>query len=350
MKTFSNSKGKIHLVKVIQLLPSLPTLSVHGAEENANESQSRSAVSDPLRPHGLYSLWNSPDQNTGVGSYSLLQGIIPTQGSNPGLLHCSRILYQLRHKGNPRILEWVAYPFSRGSSWPRNWTGVSCISGRFFVSWAIREMQNREQKDRVTMETKTYSWWTRSGTETSGDKLAGLQAYGSRDVTTGVIGSVSSSRVAQTVKNLPAMQETCVQFLGWEDPLEEGMATHSSILPWRIPMDRGTWWTTVHGITESDMTERLSFFLLQGRTEARFHTLLSLSKTYYFSPATLDYHSMGLRHRNATEERKHLTTRKRTKCPLAWWLGLKHPLPTPSRNPQLPLNLILDWGPLREKP
>ena len=116
MKTFSNSKGKIHLVKVIQLLPSLPTLSVHGAEENANESQSRSAVSDPLRPHGLYSLWNSPDQNTGVGSYSLLQGIIPTQGSNPGLLHCSRILYQLRHKGNPRILEWVAYPFSRGSS------------------------------------------------------------------------------------------------------------------------------------------------------------------------------------------------------------------------------------------
>ena len=57
------------------------------------------------------------------------------------------------------------------------------------------------------------------------------------------------------VKNLPAMQETQVQFLGWEDPLEEGMATRSSILAWRIPMDRGAWWATVHGVIESDMTE-----------------------------------------------------------------------------------------------
>ena len=51
---------------------------------------------------------------------------------------------------------------------------------------------------------------------------------------------------AQTVKNPPAMQETCVQSLGWEDPLEEG-GTHSSILAWGIPMDRETWWATVHG-------------------------------------------------------------------------------------------------------
>ena len=52
------------------------------------------------------------------------------------------------------------------------------------------------------------------------------------------------------VKNLPAMQETWetqVWFLGWEDPLEKGMATHSSVLAWRIPMDRGVWWATVHG-------------------------------------------------------------------------------------------------------
>ena len=53
-------------------------------------------------------------------SLSLLQGIIPTQGSNPGLLHCRQILYQLGHKGSPRILEWVAYPSSSGSSRPRN--------------------------------------------------------------------------------------------------------------------------------------------------------------------------------------------------------------------------------------
>ena len=65
-----------------------------------------------LRPRGLYSPWNSPGQNTGVGSLSLLQGIFPTQESNPGPPRCRRILYQLSHKGSPRTLEWVAYPFS----------------------------------------------------------------------------------------------------------------------------------------------------------------------------------------------------------------------------------------------
>ena len=63
--------------------------------------------------------------------------------------------------------------------------------------------------------------------------------------------------MAQTVKNLPAMQETCVRSLSWEDPLEEGMVTHSSILAWKILMDRGAWQATVHGIAESDMTEQL---------------------------------------------------------------------------------------------
>ena len=59
-----------------------------------------------------------------------------------------------------------------------------------------------------------------------------------------------ASLVAQLVKNLPAMQETWVQSLGWEDPLEEGMATHSSILAWRIPLT-GAWWATVHGVAKS---------------------------------------------------------------------------------------------------
>ena len=57
--------------------------------------------------------------------------------------------------------------------------------------------------------------------------------------------------VAQTVKNLPAMSETWVQYLGWEDPLEEGLATHSNILAWRIPTDRGAWLARVHGATKS---------------------------------------------------------------------------------------------------
>ena len=74
-----------------------------------------------------------------VGSCSLLQGIFPTQGSNPDLPHCRWILYQLSHQGIPRILKWVAYPFSRGSSQPRNWTRASCIAGGFFTNWATRE-------------------------------------------------------------------------------------------------------------------------------------------------------------------------------------------------------------------
>ena len=57
--------------------------------------------------------------------------------------------------------------------------------------------------------------------------------------------------MAQMVKRLPAMRETWVPSLGWEDALEEGMATHTSILAWRIPMDRGAWWATVHGVSKS---------------------------------------------------------------------------------------------------
>ena len=60
-----------------------------------------------------------------------------------------------------------------------------------------------------------------------------------------------ASLVAQTVENPPAMWETWVQSLGREDPVEEGMATHSSILAWRNPMDRRAWWATVHGVTKS---------------------------------------------------------------------------------------------------
>ena len=128
-----------------------------------------------------------PIKNMEVGSHSFLQGIFPTQGSSPGLLHCRHILYCVSHQGSPRILEWVAYPylqgifptqesnwgllhwkwshgvaqscpgfsvhrifqarvlewvaisFSRGSSWPRDWTQVSCIAGRCFTLWATRE-------------------------------------------------------------------------------------------------------------------------------------------------------------------------------------------------------------------
>ena len=80
-------------------------------------SESRSVMSDSLRSHRLQPArllcpWNSPDQNTGVGSCSLLQGIFPTQGSNPGLPHCRWILYHLSHQRIPRSLEtpWIRAP------------------------------------------------------------------------------------------------------------------------------------------------------------------------------------------------------------------------------------------------
>ena len=109
-----------------------------------SESENSSVVSDSLPPHGLQparllSPWNFPGKNTGVGSHFLLQGIFPNQGSNPGLLHCRQILHRLSHQESAGILEWVAFHFSRGSSWPRNQTGVSCIAGRCFPSWATRE-------------------------------------------------------------------------------------------------------------------------------------------------------------------------------------------------------------------
>ena len=90
-------------------------------------------------PPGTSVHGDSPGNNTGVDCHALLQGIFPNQGSNPGLPHWGWILYHLSYRGSPRILEWVAYPFSRGSSRPENQTGVSCIAGGFFTSWATRE-------------------------------------------------------------------------------------------------------------------------------------------------------------------------------------------------------------------
>ena len=108
--------------------------------------------------------WGSLGKNMGVGCHAPIQGIFPTQGSNPGLPYCRQILHR-QPPGKPwkwkllnrvqlfvtpvdytvhgilqaRILEWVAFPFSRGSSQPRDRTQVSRIAGRFFINWAIRE-------------------------------------------------------------------------------------------------------------------------------------------------------------------------------------------------------------------
>ena len=122
-----------HFIKKRTILDLSLELNSQGIDEGKtlSESESHSVMSNSLWLHGLYSPWNSPGQNTGVSSLSLLQEIFPTQGLNPCLQHCRQILYQLSHRGSPRILEWVAYPFSSGYSQPRNQTWVFCIAGRF---------------------------------------------------------------------------------------------------------------------------------------------------------------------------------------------------------------------------
>ena len=119
-------------------------------------------------------------------------GDLPHPEIKAGLPHCRQILYHLSHQENPSILEWVAYSFARGSSWPWSRTQVSCIAGGFFTSWATREAQ-----------------------------------------------------VVLVLKNLPANAGDVGSIPGLEDPLEEGMATHSNILAWRIP------WTEEPGRLQS---------------------------------------------------------------------------------------------------
>ena len=126
-------------VKVAQSCPTLCNpmdYTVHSRPEYwSGQPFFPSQGSNPGFPHSRWIRYQlshkgSP-KNTGVGSLSLLQWIFPTQESNQGLLHCRQILYELRHQESPRIPEWIAYPFSNGSSQPRNQTGVSCIAGGF---------------------------------------------------------------------------------------------------------------------------------------------------------------------------------------------------------------------------
>ena len=109
-----------------------------GKGERSEWNESSWVPSDSLQPRGLFSPWTSPGQNTGVGSLYCSSGNLP----NPGIEHSSPTLQadcQLSHKGSPRILEQIAYPFSSRPSWPRNQTRVSCIAGGFFMNWATRE-------------------------------------------------------------------------------------------------------------------------------------------------------------------------------------------------------------------
>ena len=103
--------------------PNLSCIAVHACMH----AKSLQLCLSLCKPSRLLCPRDSPGSNTGVGCLALLQGIFPTQGSNPGLLYWRWILYHLSHQGSPWILERVVYPFSRGSSRPTNWTGSPAL-------------------------------------------------------------------------------------------------------------------------------------------------------------------------------------------------------------------------------
>ena len=127
-----------------------------------------------------------------------------------------------------RILKWVVIPFSRRSSWPRNWTQISCIAGRFFTVWATREAHN---------------WHSKCNWSSSFLKWASL--------------------IAQMVKNWHAIQETQVLSLGEEDSLEKRMAVHSSILAWIIPRTEELCRLQSMGVSKSQTQMSIKHFLLE---------------------------------------------------------------------------------------
>ena len=155
---------------------------------------------DSLQPHGLCSSWNSPGQNTGLGSLSLLQGIFPTQGSNPGLSHCRQTLCQLNHKRSPIILNYVI----------------------------VHPKLNKIHLLTI-LQKAGYSSVGKESACNAGDPSSIPGSGRSAGEGIGYPLQYSwASLVAQWVK-------TWVRSLGWEDPLEKGKATYSSILAWRIP-------------------------------------------------------------------------------------------------------------------
>ena len=98
---------------------------------------------NPMEPTRLLCLWGFSRQEYWSGLPCPAPGDLPNPRFEPRSPTLQWILYYLSHKESPRILEWIAYPFSRGTSWSRNQTGVSCIAGGFFTSWATREAQGR---------------------------------------------------------------------------------------------------------------------------------------------------------------------------------------------------------------
>ena len=204
-------------------------------EREKERKWSCSVMSDSLQPHGLKPTrllhpWDSPGKNTGVGYHFLLQGIFPTQGSNPGLLHYRQTLYPLSHQ-DPGSIPRSGRFTREGIGHPMQYSTQGSNPGLLHYRQTLYPLSHQDpgsipRSGRFTREgighPMQYSW---------------------------------ASLVAQLVKNLPTMPETWVPYLGWEDPLEKETATHSSILTWRISWTiqsqrvRHNWMTFPHSVS-----------------------------------------------------------------------------------------------------
>ena len=158
-------------------------------------------------------------------------------------MDCSSPGFSVHRIFQVRILEWVTISSSRGSSWPRDQTHVFCVSfiGRRVLYHYVVNIHS------YVGVAKSWTWLSWATSVSLGVALSTSYTL----VYLLLLTLLWASLVAQMVKNPPALWDTWLWSLGWEDPLQEGMATHSSILAWRVPVDRGAWQATVHGVTKS---------------------------------------------------------------------------------------------------
>ena len=247
-----------------------------------------------LWPTGLLCPGDSPGKNTGVGCHFLLQGIFPTQESNPGILHCRQILYQLSYW--VKVLSHLvmfATPWTvphtrllRPRNFPDKNIGVGChshLQGIFLIQESNPGILHCKQIIYHLSYQRSALSSVRS-VNSCGISIIHMSKFSRESKVWSIRNYLLSTVVAQMVKSLPAM--TQVRSLGWEDPLEKEMATHSSILAWRIP------WMEEPGGLQSMESQRVrhnwATFTSHARHSARLFTYIVTFNLQYSYPHFTD--------------------------------------------------------------